>query len=181
MQTFETTPPFWLADDTTYATQVLLLEAGQTEDSLEAQYVQQAQELGVEEPSKPFIEAPPKSISVNTLSTVSSGERRSASISSRNSYSTGLTSNVSRSSREFQFARPSRFLNRRKSPASSSVRDYDIYLEQLDSHSPSPPTTPADSGISLPLDGLRRPFSVRRGFSRLSRLRRSGLSSLDNE
>lgn len=181
MQTFETTPLFWLADDTTYATQVLRLEAGHTEDSLEAEYVQQAQELGVEQPSKRFSGVPPTSISVNTLSTVSSGERRSASISSRNSYSTGLTSNISRSSLDFQFARPSRFLNRRKSPAALSVQNYDPDVEPLDSNSPSPLTTPADSTISLPLDGLRRPFSVRRGFSRFSKLKRSGLSGPDNE
>ena len=160
-----------------YELDVLELSEDRTEDDLDQQYLHDAEALGIDSSqSRP---SPPSCVS---SSTVSSRARRSDSASSHHSASTGLTSNFSRNSKDFQ-ATPT------SPPHSSNVFGLSPQ-DQSSASIPSSPTvrapTPSAPSETTPRPissahfspiALHRPFSVRRGFSRFARLKRASQSS----
>lgn len=137
--------------DLSYLLEVLNIDAGETEEQLDERLKLQAKELGVEIEDR------------QSLATqLSEYSRRSESIDSRASHSTGLTSHYSEVSRE-----------RRPSRPSLSFRDYDAFLATgkpngRNSISFSPTATPSHSTFSLPLSHPSSPeSSPRRHFRRI--------------
>ena len=166
-----------LPRERSYEAEVLQLPDGQNEDDLDAKCTSKARELGIE----PYGMAILQELASNFSGlTVSNAPRRSASIGSRGSHSTGLTSDVSRSSKEHHHGqngvlyRPVR--HRTNSRVSLSVRDYDAVVGHIKPYSRSlsstPATTPAQSTTSLSLGSPRRHFSKMRGLSQWSKLKR---------
>lgn len=163
--------------ETSYLHDVLQLEDGETEEKLDEQLSEAARELGVE------IEAQDSAKPLSTRTFSSEPPRRSESINSRASQSTGFTSNFSQLSRE---QRPTS--GKRSSRASLSFRDYDNFLARgvrngRASMSFSPPTTPSESTFSLPLyspeSSPKKPPRVIRGLSML-RLHRGDVVPSDS-
>ena len=161
-------------DERSFLLDVLKLVEDETEEQMDEKLNSKAKELGVD--VDVFSIPAPKPVSTRTFS--SEAPRRSESIDSRASQSTGLTSNFSGTSKGTQTSR-----------ASLSFRDYDNFLARgrLDgrqSISFSPPTTPSHSGFSLPLSSPssspKKPFRRIRGLSIL-RLHRtdSGFSNAE--
>ena len=163
-----------------FLTDVLCLAEGDSEEQMDEKVQNEAKELGID------IEAlfgnPTKPQSTRTFS--SEAPRRSESIDSRASQSTGLTSNFSELSRDPQYDK-----GRQLSRVSLSFRDYDNFMARgrsngRNSMSFSPPTTPARSTFSLPLSSPssspKRHFRRIRGLSML-RLNRAGSSSSDTD
>ena len=166
-----------LPRERSYEVEVLQLLDGSNEDDLDSKCTAEARELGIE----PYGMAILKELASNFSGlTVTSAPRRSASIGSRGSHSTGLTSDVSRSSKEQQHShngilyRPVR--HRTSSRVSLSVKDYDAVVGHIKpssrSLSSTPATTPPQSTTSLPLGSPRRHFSRMRGLSQWSKLKR---------
>ncbi|KAI9689226.1 MAG: hypothetical protein M1822_000964 [Bathelium mastoideum] len=160
-----------------YQLEVLQLPDGCNEDDLDAQCTSEARELGIE----PYSMAILQELASNFAGlTVSNAPRRSASIGSRGSHSTGLTSDVSRSSKEQQYSRNGSRLRpmrtRTNSKTSLSLKDYDAVVRHIKPESPSSPSTPAmtppQSSISLPLASPRRHFSRMRTLSQWPKLKR---------
>lgn len=166
-----------LPRERSYELEVLQLPNGSNEDDLDTKCTAEARELGIE----PYGMAVLQELAANFSGlTVSNAPRRSASIGSRGSHSTGLTSDVSRSSKEQQHVqnglpyRPVR--HRTSSRVSLSVKDYDAVVGHIKpssrSSSSTPATTPPQSTTSLPLGSPRRHFSRMRGLSQWSKLKR---------
>ncbi len=158
-----------------YEREVLGLQDDETEQTLDEQYLHNAKDLGIDlQPASPGNTIS----SCNSTTTVSTKPCRSDSIESRRSCSTGLTSNFSWSSKEIQF--PPRLPLRLLSPFTPSV--YEQEFDRASSHS-SPnsrvslsllrDTLRSNSTPILPYASTRRPFSMIRGFSRLSKIRKS--------
>ena len=157
---------------------VLRLSEGESEEQMDEKLQNEAKELGIDIDA--LLINPPKPQSTRTFS--SEAPRRSESIDSRASQSTGLTSNFSELSRDPQYGK-----GRQLSRVSLSFRDYDNFMARgrpngRNSMSFSPPTTPARSSFSLPLSSPssspKRHFRRIRGLSML-RLNRAGSSSSD--
>ncbi|KAL9084585.1 MAG: hypothetical protein Q9165_008011 [Trypethelium subeluteriae] len=166
-----------LPRERSYEFEVLQLTDGSNEDDLDARCTSEARDLGIEPYSMAILQELASSFSGLT---VSNPPRRSASIGSRGSHSTGLTSDVSRSSKEQQYGQISianRPLHHRMpSQISLSVKDYDVVVGHIKSSSRSTPSTPAStppqSTTFLPLGSSRRHFSKMRGLSQWSKLKR---------
>lgn len=157
---------------------VLCLPEGESEEQMDEKLQSEAKELGIDIDA--LFVTPTKPQSTRTFS--SEVPRRSESIDSRASQSTGLTSNFSEVSRDPQYGK-----GRQLSRVSLSFRDYDNFMARgrpdgRNSMSFSPPTTPARSTFSLPLSSPssspKRHFRRIRGLSML-RLNRASTSSLD--
>ncbi|KAI9709230.1 MAG: hypothetical protein M1828_002530 [Chrysothrix sp. TS-e1954] len=170
-----------------YERDVLHLHDTHNEHDLDEQHQSDATALGVDV-SHPRPLAP----SCVSSSTVSTAARRSESADSHRSASTGLTSNFSRNSKDLQRSpiSPS-FPNaattirpkREQKPASPSLPSTSLTALPLTPASPASPTSPSRSAFR-PLSpsfqspiGFNKGFSVRRGFGRISRLKRSSTSS----
>ncbi|KAK4989453.1 hypothetical protein LTR50_003196 [Elasticomyces elasticus] len=162
----------------TYETFVLRLPDDESEHSAEDKLRAEARYYGLD--VRAMSGSPDATKAMSTMS-VSTAPRRSTSIGSRASQSTGLTSNLSRSSREQHFYASRAHTSRRRSNASLSIRDYDLSPGHPTSQSKlslsfSPPLTPPHSTFSLPLSAPdsspRKHFSKLRGLSRL-KLRRT--------
>ncbi|KAM0717878.1 hypothetical protein Q7P37_006210 [Cladosporium fusiforme] len=173
-----------LADfESSFAKDVLELSDGDTEDALGERLSALAQELGLHAEALSLSKdttATAKAASTNTVASSAYPVRRSESIGSRTSRSTGLTSNFSDLSRD-----PAHL--RGKPRASLSFRDYDSFLsrgslsERRDSLSFTPPLTPSHSSLSLALSSPpdaspRKHFRKLRGLSML-KLNKSGSST----
>lgn len=149
--------------DLSYLLEVLNIDAGETEEQLDERLKFEAKELGVEVEDR------------QSLAThLSEYSRRSESLDSRASQSTGLTSHYSEISRERRTSRPS-----------LSFRDYDAFLATgkpngRNSISFSPTATPSLSTFSLPLSHPSSPeSSPRRHFRRIRGLSMLRLHRLD--
>ncbi|KAK4924920.1 hypothetical protein LTR28_012323, partial [Elasticomyces elasticus] len=162
----------------TYEAFVLQLPDDESEHSAEDKLRAEARHYGLD--MRAMSGSPDATKAMSTMS-VSTAPRRSTSIGSRASHSTGLTSNLSRSSREQYFSTSRAHPSRRRSNTSLSIRDYDLSPGQTTSQSKlslsfSPPLTPPHSTFSLPLSAPdsspRKHFSKLRGLSRL-KLRRT--------
>ncbi|KAF2229050.1 hypothetical protein EV356DRAFT_24710 [Viridothelium virens] len=166
-----------LPRERSYEFEVLQLTDGSNEDDLDARCTSEARDLGIEPYSMAILQELASNFSGLT---VTNPPRRSASIGSRGSHSTGLTSDVSRSSKEQQYGQngvPNRPLyHRMPSQISLSVKDYDAVVGQIKPGSRSTPSTPAStppqSTTFLPLGSSRRHFSRMRGLSQWSKLKR---------
>jgi hypothetical protein len=163
--------------DRSFLRDVLRLVEDENEEQMDEKLQYEARELGVDIDALFF-----RPQSTRTFS--SEPPRRSESIDSRASQSTGLTSNFSEISRDVQYGK-----GRQLSRASLSFRDYDNFMARgrpngRHSISFSPPTTPARSTFSLPLSSPssspKRNFRRIRGLSML-KLSRAGSSSSDND
>lgn len=166
-----------LADfESSFAKDVLELNHGDTEDLLDERLRLAAQELGLHAEALRLSREGVKASSTNTVCS-SDVVRRSESIGSRASRSTGLTSNFS------DFSRDPASL-RGKPRGSLSFRDYDSFLsrgslsERRDSLSFTPPLTPSQSTLSLALSSPpdaspKKHFRKLRGLSML-KLNRNG-------
>lgn len=174
--------------ESSFARDVLELEEGDTEDAMIERLSALAQALGLhaealslsKDGEKDTSTSTAKAASTNTVASSQYPVRRSESIGSRASRSTGLTSNFSDLSRDPPHLRG-------KPRASLSFRDYDSFLsrgslsERRDSLSFTPPTTPSQSSLSLALSSPpdaspKRHFRKLRGLSML-KLHRSGSST----
>ena len=149
-----------------FSQDVLGLVDGETEEQMEEKLHNEAKELGLDVCA--LLLQPQKPLSTRTFS---SEARRSESVDSRASQSTGFASTFSERSRE-QYHPKSRHASR----ASLSFRDYDIFMARgrpdgRNSISFSPPTTPSHSTFSLPLSSPssspKRHFRRIRGLSML--------------
>lgn len=171
-----------------YEEEVLSLDKGQTEPDLDEEYIQDAQDAGIEMLTAP---SPAKDsasswLSMNTISTAP--PRRSNSSDSRLSCSTGLTSNFSRTSADPYYTTHPYHL-RFRSLSRPSIFDSEISESSI-------PSTPAESKLSLVIppaehqiyaspiipsptysESSRRPFSVRRGLGRLSKFKKPDTSA----
>jgi hypothetical protein len=152
--------------EASYAKDVLELEYGESEDVLDDKLRTLAEELGLHAEALRLSTDSVKAPSTNTIGS-SNAVRRSESIGSRASRSTGLT-NFSDFSRD----------HRGKTRASLSFRDYDSFLslgslsERRDSLTFTPPLTPSQSTLSLALSSLpdaspRKHFRKLRGLNML--------------
>ena len=162
--------------DRPFLRDVLCLAEDESEEQMDAKLHNEAKELGID--IEALLINPNKPQSTRTFS--SEAPRRSESIDSRASQSTGLTSNFSEFSRDHQYSQ-----GRQLSRVSLSFRDYDNFIARgrpngRHSISFSPPTTPARSTFSLPLSSPssspKKYFRRIRGLSML-RLSRAGSSS----
>jgi hypothetical protein len=165
--------PLPLSDfEASYAKDVLELDYGESEDALDEKLRILAEELGLHAEALRLSTESVKAPSTNTLGS-SNAVRRSESIGSRASRSTGLT-NFSDFSRD----------HRGKTRASLSFRDYDSFLsrgslsERRDSLTFTPPLTPSQSTLSLALSSPpdaspRKHFRKLRGLNML-KLNRGG-------
>lgn len=162
-----------LGHDLSYFLEVLNIGDGETEDQLDERLRSEAKELGVDVDEQKTLESKPfKPYSPEY-------PRRSASIDSRASQSTGLTSNFSDLSKDYHG-------QRRCSRASLSFRDYDAFVARgvpvgRHSISFSPLATPSHSTFSLPLSqppspepSPKRHFRRIRGLSMLRLHQRQG-------
>lgn len=164
--------------EASYARDVLELGDGDGEDGVDERLRAEARQLGLEEDARHL--AKETAHSTNTVG--SEKVRRSESIGSRASRSTGLTSNFSDVSRD-----PHAIAHRSKPRSSLSFRDYDTFLSRGTLNGgrssisfSSPPTTPAASTLSLALSSPegspKKHFRRLRGLSML-KLHRVGSSS----
>jgi len=165
--------PLPLSDfEASYAKDVLELDYGDSEDALDEKLRILAEELGLHAEALRLSTESVKAPSTNTFGS-SNAVRRSESIGSRASRSTGLT-NFSDFSRD----------HRGKTRASLSFRDYDSFLsrgslsERRDSLTFTPPLTPSQSTLSLALSSPpdaspRKHFRKLRGLNML-KLNRGG-------
>ena len=159
--------PLPLSDfEASYARDVLELDYGESEDALDDKLRILAEELGLHAEALRLSTDSVKAPSTNTFGS-SNAIRRSESIGSRASRSTGLT-NFSDFSRD----------QRGKTRASLSFRDYDSFLsrgslsERRDSLTFTPPLTPSQSTLSLALSSPpdaspRKHFRKLRGLNML--------------
>lgn len=158
--------------EATYAKDVLELAYGESEEVLDDKLRILAEELGLHAEALRLSSESVKAPSTNTIGS-SNAVRRSESIGSRASRSTGLT-NFSDFSRD----------HRGKTRASLSFRDYDSFLsrgslsERRDSLTFTPPLTPSQSTLSLALSSPpdaspRKHFRKLRGLNML-KLNRGG-------
>ncbi|KAK4543449.1 hypothetical protein LTR36_005592 [Oleoguttula mirabilis] len=173
--------PSRTSPDASYLQDVLRLPAGKTEEQMDAELRADAKVLGVDtdalaqhEPRAPLASA------------FSSGRPRRSqeSVTSKGSRSTGLVSSCSDTSREQPYQS-----SRGWSRASLSFRDYDAFLARglangRQSMSFSPPSTPSQSTLSLPLSSPesspRRHFRRIRGLSMLRSSRGGSSNSLND-
>ncbi|KAM0704188.1 hypothetical protein Q7P35_008421 [Cladosporium inversicolor] len=165
--------PVPLSDfEASYARDVLELDYGESEEALDDKLRILAEELGLHAEALRLSTDSVKAPSTNTFGS-SNAVRRSESIGSRASRSTGLT-NLSDFSRD----------HRGKTRASLSFRDYDSFLsrgslsERRDSLTFTPPLTPSQSTLSLALSSPpdaspRKHFRKLRGLNML-KLNRGG-------
>ncbi|KAK5117436.1 hypothetical protein LTR85_008821 [Meristemomyces frigidus] len=167
--------------DVSYLQDVLRLPAGRTEEQMDAELRDEARLLGVDMDA--LAQHEPRA---QPRSAFSSGvpRRSQESVTSKASQSTGLASNFSDTSRE-----QTRPASRAWARASLSFRDYDAFLARgvpngRHSMSFSPPSTPSQSILSLPLSSPesspRKHFRRIRGLSML-RLNRGDSSNALNE
>lgn len=170
--------------DDEFAREVLRLAQGQTVDDYDHELKMQARECGIALPDDNLNH----SFGPRSSLTFVSPPRRSTSAASN---STGLTSDLSRSSRENSnswLRSPTLRSDKRLSTASQlSIKDYDSILSHARfdhrklSASFSPPLTPSHSCYSLPVASSSRESSpkrlVLRSLSRLRLHRRGGSSS----
>jgi hypothetical protein len=158
--------------EASYVKDVLELGYGESEDALDEKLRTLADELGLHAEALRLSTESVKAPSTNTIGS-SNAVRRSESIGSRASRSTGLTS-FSDFSRD----------HRGKTRASLSFRDYDSFLsggwlsERRDSLTFTPPLTPSQSTLSLSLSSPpdaspRKHFRKLRGLNML-KLNRGG-------
>lgn len=158
--------------EASYAKDVLELAYGESEDALDEKLRTLAEELGLHAEALRLSTESVKASSTNTFGS-SNAVRRSESIGSRASRSTGLTT-FSDFSRD----------HRGKTRASLSFRDYDSFLsrgslsERRDSLTFTPPLTPSQSSLSLALSSPpdaspRKHFRKLRGLNML-KLNRGG-------
>lgn len=166
--------PLPLSDfEASYARDVLELDYGESEDALDDKLRILAEELGLHAEALRLSTDSVKAPSTNTFGS-SNAVRRSESIGSRASRSTGLTN----------FSDFSRDQHRGKTRASLSFRDYDSFLsrgslsERRDSLTFTPPLTPSQSTLSLALSSPpdaspRKHFRKLRGLNML-KLNRGG-------
>ena len=162
MQTFNIGQHSTLDHDAPYLRDVLGLQDGETEEQADERLKSEAKQLGIDVDAQ--LAQQTKPLSTRTFS--SEAPRRSESINSRASQSTGMTSDFSELSREAH--QP---FGRRRSRASLSFRDYDNFLARgipngRMSMSFSPPTTPSHSTFSLTLSTSER-NSPKKHFRRL--------------
>ncbi len=132
-----------------YARGVLLLKDDETEEVLDERVLLAAKELGIEIMGLLSVSSPQKGKPESTHTFSLEAPPRSPSIDSKQSQSTGFVSTFSEVSREQRNGR-------RPSAASLSFRDYDSFLSRGRSDgrhmiSFSPPSTPSKSTFSLPL------------------------------
>lgn len=164
--------------DRAFLRDVLCLKEDESEEQMDEKLHFEAKELGVDIDALFF--RPRKPQSTRTFS--SEAPRRSESIDSRASQSTGLTSNFSELSRDLQYGK-----SRQLSRASLSFRDYDHFMAQgrlngRQSISFSPPSTPARSTFSLPLSSpSSSPKSYFRRIRGLSMLKLSRVASSSSD
>lgn len=166
--------PLPLSDfEASYARDVLELDYGESEEALDDKLRILAEELGLHAEALRLSTDSVKAPSTNTFGS-SNAVRRSESIGSRASRSTGLTN----------FSDFSRDQHRGKTRASLSFRDYDSFLsrgslsERRDSLTFTPPLTPSQSTLSLALSSPpdaspRKHFRKLRGLNML-KLNRGG-------
>ncbi|KAI9708777.1 MAG: hypothetical protein M1820_003732 [Bogoriella megaspora] len=172
-----------LSRDRSYEQEVLGLLDGSNEDDLDAKCTSEARDLGILPYKMEILQELASNLSGLTLP---ASPRRSTSLDSRGSRSTGIISDVSRSSKEQQPSQNSRSQRpvhqRTNSRTSLSVRDYDLAVGHIKPTSKSslstPATTPAQSTTSLPLGSPRRHFSRMRRISQWSKIQRYSKVSL---
>ncbi|OCK77945.1 hypothetical protein K432DRAFT_384252 [Lepidopterella palustris CBS 459.81] len=164
-------------DDTVYRKEVLSLPEDQTEDELDERIANQAKESGVEDPYRYFSpELQDLSTAMPSL-TVSSEHRSSMSIRSRESQSTGFTSDPSRNSNDHHhLENPHSTRNAPQPRSSTSFENYDAVLDKFrpvirNSYSSSTYTT---AGSTHSPSSTSKPTSIKRkrGPSLLSMFRR---------
>ncbi|KAF2170369.1 hypothetical protein M409DRAFT_64134 [Zasmidium cellare ATCC 36951] len=149
-----------LGHDLSYLLEVLNIGDGETEDELDERLRLEAKELGVDVDEQKTLEIKPFRPYYPEY------PRRSESIDSRASQSTGLTSNYSDLSKDYHG-------HRRPSRTSLSFRDYDAFVARgvpvgRHSISFSPLSTPSHSTFSLPLSQPSSPDpSPKRHFRRI--------------
>lgn len=163
-----------LGHDLSYLLDVLNIADGETEDELDDRLRSEAKELGVhveeqqqQQNHKAYAASEQKPLGHENAAY----PRRSESIDSRASHSTGLTSNYSDLSKDHAH---SSYAPRRRSRTSLNFRDYDAFVSRgvpLGRHSMSfsPLTTPSHSTFSLPLSQPSSPdsFSPKKHFRRI--------------
>lgn len=160
--------------EASYAKDVLGLDYGESEDALDEKLRILAEELGLHAEALRLSTESVKAPSTNTVGS-SNAVRRSESIGSRASRSTGLT-NFSDFSRD----------HRGKTRASLSFRDYDSFLsrgslsERRDSLTFTPPLTPSQSTLSLALSSPPD-ASPRKHFRKLRGLNKLRLNKSDSD
>lgn len=160
--------------EASYARDVLGLDYGESEDALDEKLRILAEELGLHAEALRLSAESVKAPSTNTVGS-SNAVRRSESIGSRASRSTGLT-NFSDFSRD----------HRGKTRASLSFRDYDSFLsrgslsERRDSLTFTPPLTPSQSTLSLALSSPPD-ASPRKHFRKLRGLNKLRLNKSDSD
>jgi len=168
--------------DDSYAQDVLRLHDGQTEEQMSGELREAAKMVGVDMNALAQQEQEPKPQQQAARPLSSDLPRRSQeSFASKASQSTGLVSNFSDLSREVH-----QHNGGGRSRASLSFRDYDTFLARGKPDGrhtmsfPSPPATPSQSILSLPLSSPesspKRPFRRIRGLSML-KLTRGNFSS----
>lgn len=180
----------WFNDSREYERDVLCLDQGHTEIDLDEEYLQEAQDCGLEPQASP---SPAKDSGSSWLSTTTAStgpRRRSGSTDSHRSASTGLTSNLSMNSTDHHSAHPAQpYALSFRSLSRPSLFDPDFHEtsvpptpRSLSSASFTTPLSP-QSTVSLPLvhDSPRKPFSMRRSLNRISKLTRSNSSLRDSK
>ena len=163
--------------DDCFAREVLRLAQGQNIECYDNDLRHQARQLGIALAGEKLNGA--SSLPTSTLTFISE-TRRSISAESQASQSTGMTSNLSRTSKEHEPLLLPSYTPRnenRKSTTAVSIKDYDSLLSHVKpekrrySLNLSPIITPSPSSFSLP-SSLSRESSPRRNLIRgLSRLR----------
>ncbi|OCL07209.1 hypothetical protein AOQ84DRAFT_62801 [Glonium stellatum] len=166
-----------LFDDAVYRREALGLPVEQTEDELDERIAIEARESGIEDPYRCFTpELHDLSTAISTL-TVSSAYRSSMSIHSRESHSTGFTSDPSRTSKDQHLDSPSASRSHQLPRTSLSLENYDSLLERFRPsmrHSRSSSTASTAGSASLFSTSKKPGASVKRkrGPSLLSMFRR---------
>lgn len=151
-----------------FGAEVLLLDYADTEDQMDDRLREEAKELGLKvSPTSSSAAIPTSTARVSYIEP----QRRSGSVDSRTSQSTGLNSTISD---------VSRIHDRSRRMSKTSFRDYDSFISRGRpngrlSMSFSPPTTPSHSIFELPLaapsSSPRKSFLNIKGMSMLKLLR----------
>jgi hypothetical protein len=140
-----TTAPIF--DDAIFVSEALKLPHGQDEDDLDARLAVSARESGIENPYRFLC---PDAIDISTAMstmTVSTGHRSSLSVHSRETWSTGVTSHQSRTSRDTPYVETSPVV-RMPPPPRPSLSSEDYYEAMIRRFRPNVRHRPSSSTVS---------------------------------
>lgn len=166
-----------LFDDAIYRREALGLPINQTEDELDERIAVEARESGIEDPYRYFTPEPQDLLTAISTLTVSSAYRSSMSIHSRESHSTGFTSDPSRNSKDQHLDNLSAPRLQPQPRTSLCLENYDSLLEKFrptmrHSRSSSTASTAGSTSLSSTLNIPGTSIKRKRGPSLLSMFRR---------